>query len=72
MEQIFLEATSRNWKDRKMTGNSPNGFTKGELCLTDLITFCDEMTVCVDKKEAADVVHFDFNKICDTIPVTTV
>lgn len=40
MEQVFLEANSRNRKDRKMTGNSQSGFTKGELCLTDLINFC--------------------------------
>lgn len=40
MEQVFLEANSRNRKDRKMTGNSQSGFTKGELCLTNLINFC--------------------------------
>lgn len=49
-----------------MTGNSQNGFTKGELCLTDLISLCDEVTICMEKKEAADVVYLDFSKACDT------
>lgn len=44
MEQVFLEAISGHVKEKEVIGNSL--FTKGNLCLTNLIAFCDE-TSCV-------------------------
>ena len=35
-EQSFLEAISKHVKDKKMTGSSQYGFTKGKSCLTNL------------------------------------
>lgn len=42
-----------------MTGSSQQGFTKGQLCLTNLITFYNEKTACVDNRRALDVVLID-------------
>lgn len=39
IEQILLEAISKNTKNKKVTGNSQHGFIKGKLCLTNLMGF---------------------------------
>lgn len=42
-----------------MTVSSQQGFTKGQLCLTNLITFYKKTTACVDNRRALDVVLID-------------
>ncbi|KAK4807033.1 hypothetical protein QYF61_000362 [Mycteria americana] len=54
---------AREGQDR----NSHHGFTKGESCLTDLITFYDETTGLVDEGGAADIVYLAFGKAFDTV-----
>lgn len=50
-----------------MSGSSWHEFTKGKLCLTNLIAFYNEMTSLVDEKRAMDMVCLDFSKAFDTI-----
>lgn len=60
-KQIILEVISKHER-QKLVGSSQQGFTRGKLCLTTPIPFCNEMTCVVDKGRAGDVVFFDFNK----------
>ncbi|KAM9591200.1 putative nicotine oxidoreductase isoform 2-T3 [Morphnus guianensis] len=54
-------------KDKKITRSSQPGFTKGKSCLTNLITFYDEMPGLVDEGRAVDIVYLDFRKAFDPV-----
>lgn len=43
-EQLILETVSRHVKDKKVIRSSQHGFTMGKSWLTNLLSFCHEMT----------------------------
>jgi len=47
---------------------SQHGFIQGRSCLTNVLTFYDEVTCLVDEGKAVDVVCLDFSKAIDTVP----
>lgn len=58
---------SRCLKDKKVTGDRQQGFTKDIFCLTNVTAFYNEITEPAEKGRAADVVYFDFSKAFDAI-----
>lgn len=44
MEQIILETVNSHMKDKNVIRSIQQGFTQGKSCLTNLTTFCDEIT----------------------------
>ncbi|NXM07615.1 PO22 protein, partial [Tyrannus savana] len=67
MEQIILRAITQHLQDGQGIRPSQHRFRKGRSCLTNLISFYDQVTHLVDKGKAVDVVYLDFSKAFDTV-----
>ena len=68
MERFILSALTRHVKDNQGIRPSQHGFMKGRCCLTNLISFYDQVTCLVEEGKAADVIYLDFSKAFDTVP----
>jgi len=68
MEQFILNALTGHVKDNQGIRPSQHGFMKGRSCLTNLISFYDQVTHLVDEGKATDVIYLDFSKAFDTVP----
>jgi len=67
MEQFILSVLTGRVKDNQGIRLSQHGFMKGRSCLTNLISFCDQVTHLVDEGKAVDVVSLHFSKAFDTV-----
>lgn len=66
MEQITRSEITGRVLDNQGTGPSQRGFLKDRSCLTDPISFYDQVTRLVDEAKAVDVVYLDFSEAFDS------
>ncbi|RMC15818.1 hypothetical protein DUI87_08022 [Hirundo rustica rustica] len=71
MEQFILSAITQNLQDGQGIRPSQHGFRRGRSCLTNLVSFYDQVTHMVDVGKAVDVVCLDFSKAFDTVSHST-
>jgi len=67
-EQILLETVLRHAKNKELTGDSQQGFTKDRSCLTNLVAFYNRVAALVNKGRATDIICVDLSKAFDIVP----
>ncbi|TRZ07038.1 hypothetical protein HGM15179_020067, partial [Zosterops borbonicus] len=67
MDQFILSVIMQHLQDGQGLRPSQHGFRRGRSCLTNLISFYDQVTRLVDAGRAMDVVYLDFSKAFDTV-----
>jgi len=68
MELFILSALTGRVKDNQGFRPSQPGFMKGKSCLTNLISFYDQVAHLADEGKAVDVIYLDFSKAFDAVP----
>jgi len=66
--KILLGTTEWHLKNNAIIRHSQHGCTKGNSCLTNLISSYNKVTRLVDESKVVDVVFLDFSKVFDTVP----
>ena len=66
IEQLVLDAISKQLEEKTVIRSSQHGFTNGRSCLTNLLAFYDVITVWIDTGRAVTAVYLDFSKAFDT------
>uniref|UniRef100_A0A8B9CF24 Reverse transcriptase domain-containing protein n=1 Tax=Anser brachyrhynchus TaxID=132585 RepID=A0A8B9CF24_9AVES len=67
LEQLVLDAISKQLEEKNVMRSSQHGITKGKSCSTNLVAFYDGITSWVDGGRAVDVLYLDFSKAFDTV-----
>ncbi|RMC12732.1 hypothetical protein DUI87_10257 [Hirundo rustica rustica] len=70
MEQFILSVITQNSQDGQGLRPSRHRFRRGRSCLTNLVSFSDQVTHLVDAGRAVDVVYLDSSKAFDTVSHT--
>ncbi|RMC20637.1 hypothetical protein DUI87_01489 [Hirundo rustica rustica] len=67
MAQFILRAIMQHLQDGQGIRPSQHGFRRDRSCLTNLVSFYDQVTHLVDAGKGMDVVYLDFSKAFDTV-----
>ena len=68
MESLIRDAIITHLRKHNLIVESQHGFTKGRSCLTNLLTFLEEVTKAIDQGIPVDVIYLDFSKAFDKVP----
>ena len=69
-ESILRDAIMEHLVKNQLLRDSQHGFLRGRSCLSNLLTFLDKVTDCVDKGIDVDVIFLDLAKAFDKVPHT--
>jgi hypothetical protein len=62
LESFLRDSIVEHLNKYRLIGETQHGFSKGRSCLTNLLTFFEDVTDYVDKGNAVDVIYLDFQK----------
>ena len=67
-ETLMRDIIVKHLEEHQLLRDTQHGFRKGRSCLTNLLTFLDKVSGCVDEGESMDVIFLDFAKAFDKVP----
>lgn len=69
MEQFILSAITQHKQDNQGIRPSQHRLKKGRPCLTNLMSFNDQVTCLVDEGKAVGITYLDFSKAFEMSPI---
>jgi len=67
-EALMRDAIVGHLEANELLRDSQHGFRRGRSCLSNLLTFLDKVSGCMDDGDCMDVVFLDFAKAFDKVP----
>jgi hypothetical protein len=67
-ETILRDKIVKHLEEHHLISDSQHGFREGRSCLTNLLTFFEEVSSGVDEKYPVDTIYLDFSKAFDKVP----
>ena len=67
MEKVIREKVAQHVVDHGILDTAQHGFMKGRSCLTNLLSFLDEVTQRLDEGQRVEVCYLDFRKAFDSV-----
>ena len=67
-EALIRDSLVKHLEDNSLIHDFQHGFRKGRSCLTNLLTFLDKVTGCVDTGDSVGMIFLDFAKAFDKVP----
>ena len=67
MERLVRDAMAEHMVKNETISVAQHGFVKGKSCLTNLLSYLDEVTARIDRGEKVEVCYLDFQKAFDTV-----
>ena len=68
LESILRDNIVNHLSTHTLLLKSQHGFTKGKSCLTNLLSFLEDVTKAIDEGKPMDVIYLDFSKAFDNVP----
>ena len=68
MEGIIGDQLMKFLESRNLLCSTQHGFRQGRSCLTNLLSFLEYVTECVDRHSSYDVIFLDMAKAFDKVP----
>jgi hypothetical protein len=68
IESIIKDKVVTHLKEKRLLKKSQHGFIQGRSCLTNLLTFLEDVTRFVDEGFGVDAIYLDFAKAFDEVP----
>jgi Reverse transcriptase (RNA-dependent DNA polymerase) len=68
MESVIKDSIMDHLLEANLIKHSQHGFMPGRSCATNLLTFQDKVTKCIDTGTPVDIFYLDFAKAFDKVP----
>jgi len=68
MESLIRDAVVEHLEKNKLLRASQHGFRRGRSCLTNLLSFLDDVSQMMENKESVDTIYLDLAKAFDKVP----
>ena len=68
MESLIVDDIRKHLTDYKLILDTQHGFVEKKSCLSNLLSFLEEVTNYVDQGHPVDIIYLDFSKAFDSVP----